>query len=117
MNCKQKIEVAFILPTFPSLIGTFYVNEIVEVGKRMQVSVFALALLGAGILKKVPAARYAALGLFGATLLKLFFHDLASLGQLYRIGALVGVAVIAMLASLAYQRFFNALGRETRPPS
>jgi len=33
-------------------------------------------------------------------LLKLFFHDLARLGQLYRIGAFIGVAVIAMLASL-----------------
>ena len=42
------------------------------------------------------------------TLLKLFFHDLARLGQLYRIGAFVGVAVIAMLASFAYQKFFSA---------
>jgi uncharacterized membrane protein len=41
-------------------------------------------------------------------LLKLFFHDLAQLGQLYRIGAFVGVAVIAMLASFAYQKFFAA---------
>jgi len=43
-----------------------------------------------------------------AALLKLFFHDLARLGQLYRIGAFIGVAVIAMLASFAYQRFFAA---------
>ena len=42
------------------------------------------------------------------TLLKLFFHDLAQLNQLYRIGAFIGVAVIAMLASFAYQRFFAA---------
>ena len=42
------------------------------------------------------------------TLLKLFFHDLARLGQLYRIGAFISVAVIAMLASFAYQRFFAA---------
>jgi uncharacterized membrane protein len=51
------------------------------------------------------------------TLLKLFFHDLARLGQLYRIGAFLGVAVIATLASFAYQRFFNALGRPNEPPS
>ena len=40
------------------------------------------------------------------TLLKLFFHDLAQLGQLYLVGAFIGVAVIAMLASFAYQRFY-----------
>ena len=71
-------------------------------------ALFALALLVYGILKKVPAARYAAMGLLCVTLLKLFFHDLAQLGQLYRIGALIGVAVIAMLASFAYQQFFAA---------
>ena len=71
-------------------------------------------LLVAGILRKVPASRYAALGLFSVTLLKLFFHDLARLGQLYRIGAFIGVAVIAMLASFAYQRFFIAAGKESK---
>jgi uncharacterized membrane protein len=71
-------------------------------------ALFALALLVAGILKKIPAARYAAMGLLCVAILKLFFHDLAQLGQLYRIGAFIGVAVIAMLASFAYQKFFNA---------
>jgi uncharacterized membrane protein len=69
---------------------------------------FALGLLIYGIMKRIAAARYPAMGLLGITLLKLFFHDLAQLGQLYRIGAFIGVAVIAMLASFAYQRFFSA---------
>jgi hypothetical protein len=71
-------------------------------------ALFALALLVWGIARRIPAARYAAMGLLCVTLLKLFFHDLARLGQLYRIGAFVGVAVIAMLASFAYQKFFAA---------
>jgi uncharacterized membrane protein len=74
-------------------------------------ALFALVLLVAGILKKIPAARYAAMGLLCVTLLKLFFHDLARLGQLYRIGAFIGVAVIAMLASFAYQKFFAATAK------
>lgn len=69
---------------------------------------FALVLIVIGIVRRLPAARYAALTLLSVTLIKLFFHDLAHLRQLYRIGALIGVAVIAMLASLAYQRFFTA---------
>ena len=48
------------------------------------------------------------------TILKLFFHDLARLDQLYRIGAFVAVAAIAMLASFAYQRFYAARVKE--PP-
>jgi len=71
-------------------------------------ALFALVLLVAGILKRLPAARYAAIGLLCVTLLKLFVFDLARLGQLYRIGAFIGVAVIAMLASFAYQKFFSA---------
>jgi uncharacterized membrane protein len=75
-------------------------------------ALFALVLLVYGILKRISAARHAAMGLLCVTLLKLFFHDLAQLGQLYRIGAFVGVAVIAMLASYAYQKFFSAGNKE-----
>jgi uncharacterized membrane protein len=71
-------------------------------------ALFALVLLVVGILKKLAAARYAAIGLLCVTLVKLFLHDLAQLGQLYRIGAFIGVAVIALVASFAYQKFFFA---------
>jgi Predicted membrane protein (DUF2339) len=71
-------------------------------------ALFALVMIVIGIVKKIPAARYAAIVLLCVTLVKLFFHDLAHLSQLYRIGAFIGVAVIAMLASFAYQKFFNA---------
>ena len=73
-------------------------------------ALFALVLLVAGILKKIPAARYAAMALLCVTLLKLFFHDL-TLDPIYRIGAFIGVAVIAMLASFAYQKFFSATAK------
>lgn len=76
-------------------------------------ALFALVLLVAGIVKKIPASRYGALGLLSVTLLKLFLHDLARLGQLYRIGAFIGVAIIAMLASFAYQRFYAASVKTT----
>lgn len=75
-------------------------------------AVFALVLLVAGIMRHARASRYAGLALLGVTILKLFFHDLARLDQLYRIGAFVAVAVIAMLASFAYQRFYAANAKE-----
>lgn len=71
-------------------------------------SVFALALLVVGLALKKRPARWAALALLSVALLKLFFHDLSQLGQLYRIGAFIAVAVIAILASFIYQRFLPA---------
>ena len=68
-------------------------------------ALFALALLLIGIWKHTRAGRYAALALLGIAVLKLFLHDLERLGALHRIGALFAVAIIAIVASLAYQRF------------
>jgi uncharacterized membrane protein len=75
-------------------------------------ALFALVLLVIGIALRSRAPRYGGLGLLGVTILKLFFHDLARLDQLYRIGAFVAVAAIAMLASFAYQRFYAASLKE-----
>jgi uncharacterized membrane protein len=46
------------------------------------------------------------MALLSVTLLKLFLHDLSQLSQLYRIGAFIGVAIVAILASFLYQRFY-----------
>lgn len=68
---------------------------------------FSLALLGLGIWRQSPPARFAAIGLLVVTLLKVFLHDLSQIQNIYRIGALLGVAVIAFLTSFLYQRFFD----------
>jgi len=69
---------------------------------------FALVLLVFGIARKLRPVRIASLALLGATLLKLFLHDLGHLGQLQRIGAFVGVAVALLVSSFLYQRFVAA---------
>ncbi|HYF36504.1 MAG TPA: DUF2339 domain-containing protein [Prosthecobacter sp.] len=73
-------------------------------------ALFALALLVIGFRTRTPAARYAGIGLMGVTLLKLFLNDLANIGSIYRIGALIVVALIALGASFLYQRFYNREG-------
>lgn len=103
------IEIAdFFSTTGSTLTFQFSGNFARDMTYSIAWAVFALLLLIVGIVKDIPATRYAGMGLLGVTLLKLFFHDLAQLGQLYRIGAFIGVAVIAMLASFAYQRFYIA---------
>jgi uncharacterized membrane protein len=98
-----------------------------DLGRDMTYSiawaVFALGLVVVGIWKRIGAVRWAGIVLLCITLAKLFLHDLARLGQLYRIGAFLGVAVIAIAASFLYQRFLAADVKageespETKPPS
>lgn len=68
---------------------------------------FALGLLGLGFWLRTAATRYAGIGLLAITLLKLFFHDLSNIGSIYRIGALIIVALIALAASFLYQKFLD----------
>lgn len=72
---------------------------------------FSLGLLAIGFWKRSKHARYASVALLVVTLLKLFIHDLATIQNVFRIGALVGVAVIAFVASFLYQRFFDRPGK------
>jgi Predicted membrane protein (DUF2339) len=71
-------------------------------------ALFALLMLIVGMRKQIASVRFASLGLLGLTVVKLFFHDLSQLDQLYRISAFVVVAIIAMVASFLYQRFLGA---------
>jgi uncharacterized membrane protein len=68
-------------------------------------SLFALGLMLLGFRFSTKTTRIAGIGLLGVALLKLFLHDLASVSGIYRIGALMVVAVIAFAASFLYQRF------------
>jgi hypothetical protein len=111
------IEIAdyFTAPGAQSLAFRFSGNFARDMTYTIAWSLFALALLSAGIWKKTRVTRYAALALLSVALVKLFFHDLARLEALYRIGALFGVAVVAIVASFAYQRFLP--GNEKSAPS
>ena len=109
------IEIAdfFAPPGARALVFEFSGNFARDMTYTIAWAVFALALLLASFGKNLRFGRYAALALLGVALLKLFFHDLARLEALYRIGALFGVAVIAIVASFAYQRFLP--GHDKKP--
>jgi hypothetical protein len=78
-------------------------------------ALFALLLLVVGMRKQTAPARYSGLALLAVTIVKLFFHDLSQLDQLYRIGAFIAVAVIAILASFLYQRFLAGANKNEEP--
>jgi uncharacterized membrane protein len=112
------IEIAdyFSTPGAPVLTFEFSGNFARDMSYSIAWALFALLLLVIGMRKRSAAVRYASLGLLSVTVLKLFFHDLSELEQLYRIGAFIAVAVIAMLASFLYQRFLAFPAHETEPP-
>lgn len=70
-------------------------------------ALYALVLLMIGIWQRNAPTRYAGIGLLAVALLKLFLHDLANIESIYRIGALIVVAIIALAASFLYQRFLG----------
>lgn len=75
-------------------------------------ALFGLICLIIGFWHRQRGPRYAGLGLLAVTLLKLFFHDLAQVQSVYRIVVLIGVALIVLLASFLYQRFFASRAGE-----
>lgn len=113
------IEIAdyFSAPGATALTFQFSGNFARDMSYSIAWASFALLMLIVGIGKQIAPVRYASLGLLGLTVVKLFFHDLSQLDQLYRIGAFVVVAIIAMVASFLYQRFFGAAEKTNDPKS
>ena len=113
------IEIAdyFSTPGTAALTFQFSGNFARDMSYSIAWALFALLLLIVGMQKKTAPVRYASLGLLGVTVVKLFFHDLSQLDQLYRIGAFVVVAVTAILASFLYQRFLAAVEKNNEAKS
>jgi hypothetical protein len=108
------IEIAdyFSIPGAAALTFEFSGNFARDMSYSVAWALFALFLLIIGMRKRSAAVRYASLTLLGVTVAKLFLHDLSQLEQLYRIGAFLIVAVIAILASFLYQRFLAAAANQ-----
>jgi len=102
------IEIADYFSEGASLTFQFSGNFARDMTYSIAWALFALVLLAVGVGRHLRATRHAGMVLLGITLVKLFLHDLTRLSALYRIGALLGVAVISILASVLYQRFFAA---------
>jgi len=99
------IEIADYFSVGPTLTFSFEGNFARDMTYSIAWALFAFALLLAGMRQKTRWVRYAGVALLAVTLIKLLLHDLVNLGQLYRIGAFIGVAIILIVASFVYQRF------------
>ena len=104
----------------PRLIFNFSASFAQDMTYSLAWAVFAFAVLTIGFKINNSPTRYAGVALLIVTLVKLFLHDLWRLGGLYRIGSLIGLAVVLMLVSFIYQRFLSSTdrvsGSETADP-
>ncbi len=99
------IEIADYFSVGTSIQFDFSGNFARDMAYSLGWAVFALILLVVGIHRKTRPARYAGIGLLTITMLKLFLHDLWSLGGLYRIGSFIGLALVLIVVSFLYQRY------------
>ena len=62
------------------------------------------AMLAFGFWRRMPLARWLGLILLGATVLKAFAYDMRALGTGYRVVSYLGLGVLLMAVSFAYQK-------------
>src|SRR5499427_2878103 len=75
-----------------------------QVGLSVLWTIYAGLTLAWGFLRRSTALRYAALGLFGFVILKVFVVDLASVKTLYRMLSFLILGVVLLLVGLLYQK-------------
>jgi uncharacterized membrane protein len=99
------IEIADYYAVGPAIAFRFGVTVSQDLTYTIGWLLFGLTMLGAGIYLDNRPARIAAVALIAVTTSKCFLYDLSSLGGLYRVGSLVGLAISLALVALALQRF------------
>jgi uncharacterized membrane protein len=75
--------------------------------------VYALMLIGLGISGRKRYLRIAAIALFAATLLKLFFYDITELDTIMKTVLFLALGVLMLIISFLYNKYKNYLFGET----
>lgn len=70
---------------------------------------YSVGLMALGIWRSLRGFRIVAFVLFGLTILKIFIYDLSFLETLYRIFSFMGLGLILLAVSYAYQRYKNEI--------
>ena len=103
------VEIADYFATGPTITFNFFSSALAQdLTYTLGWAVFAVALLGAGIVAHSKTGRVTAIILLSVAMAKCAFHDLWRLGGLYRVGSLVGIAACALLITVALQKFVLA---------
>jgi uncharacterized membrane protein len=111
------IEIADFYATGPAIMFRFGVTLAQDLTYTIGWLAFGLVLLTAGIYLHNRPARVAAVALIAVTACKAFLYDMGSLGGLYRVFSLVGLAMSLALVALALQKFVLQDSRDFKSQS
>jgi hypothetical protein len=78
---------------------------------------YALTMILVGIRKNLKITRYLGLSLFAVVAWKIFFDDLATLDQIYRIVAFIVLGIMVLAGSFAYLKFQDRFAIEDESPT
>lgn len=102
------IEIADFFSIGPVVTFNFSATLAQDLTYTLAWALFGVGLLATGIALRNQPARIASLALLVATIVKCFIHDLARLGELYRVMSFVGLGICLALVALALQKFILA---------
>ncbi len=95
------------------IITWLKINEFAQfdkLGLSIFWGIFSLMLIGLGIFKNKQHLRIGAIILFGITLLKLFFYDIADLNTMAKTIVFISLGILLLTISFLYNKFKNAIG-------
>ncbi|MFS4456825.1 DUF2339 domain-containing protein [Maribacter sp. 2304DJ31-5] len=87
-------------------------KQVYRLGLSILWGTYALLLIALGIWKKKKYLRVAAIALFGTTLIKLFFYDIASLDTIFKTIVFVSLGVLLLIISFLYNKYKDIIGDE-----
>jgi len=73
---------------------------------------YGAMLMIVGFRRRNSYIRWLALALLGVTILKVFLYDMSELQRIYRIGSFIGLGVLLLAISFAYQRKWITMPEE-----
>ena len=88
-----------------------------KLGLSIWWGIYALVLVVIGIAKRKTHLRIGGIVLFGVTLVKLFFYDIASLGTISKTIVFVSLGILLLIISFLYNKYKHLIfdGNETAP--
>jgi len=117
---KMKLSMAYDILMFISilwLISSEFINLMTlgdssqsdKLGLSILWGIYALLFVVWGIWKQKKHLRLGAIGLFGITLLKLFFYDISHLETLHKTIVFVSLGILLLAISFIYNKYKNLI--------
>lgn len=111
---RAPVATALVVAQFVSVvlltseIRSFFAVRDSPFTRELMISVtwalYATGLVVVGLYRRYAPIRYFGIALFGITIVKVFFRDLADLERIYRVLSIMGLGVLLLLTSYLYQR-------------